>query len=383
MSPNLNSWRIITGEYPPDPGGVSDYTRHVAFGLHDANQSVEIWTAGYSTDVLQDEQIPIYRMLGDFGHARLVQLERRLNDLPQSVLLVQYVPQAFAQRGMNLYFAKWLAKQTRHKHDIRVMFHEVAFPFVAKPFRHNLVAIANRWMVRKILRAKPKIYTSTECWHPILKRYAPTSVKPRCIPIPSNIPKIDSPRIALNRSRFTQTSSATRVVGHFGTFGPSISNLMLSALTSAMAGFEDLAAVFIGRGAIAAQSELIRRVPGRTHHVFAVENACDEEVSCVIQATDVMLQPYPDGITTRRTSAMAGLVNGVAVVSNLGHLAESFWATADWIWVAQSPSAELLAQGVLDLARNEGKRKRIAERGEIEYSRRFSLCHTIEELLKA
>ena len=39
----LMQWHILTGEYPPQPGGVSDYTRMVAEGLAAAGDEVVVW----------------------------------------------------------------------------------------------------------------------------------------------------------------------------------------------------------------------------------------------------------------------------------------------------------------------------------------------------
>ena len=36
-------WHILTGEYPPQPGGVSDYSRMVAHGLAAAGDEVVVW----------------------------------------------------------------------------------------------------------------------------------------------------------------------------------------------------------------------------------------------------------------------------------------------------------------------------------------------------
>jgi len=36
-------WAILTGEYPPQPGGVSDYTRLVAEGLAVGGDEVHVW----------------------------------------------------------------------------------------------------------------------------------------------------------------------------------------------------------------------------------------------------------------------------------------------------------------------------------------------------
>jgi hypothetical protein len=37
---------IITPEYPPQPGGVSDYTAQVATGLAEAGDEVQVWCPG-------------------------------------------------------------------------------------------------------------------------------------------------------------------------------------------------------------------------------------------------------------------------------------------------------------------------------------------------
>ena len=36
------TWQVITGEYPPQPGGVGDYTAQVAAGLAAAGDEVHV-----------------------------------------------------------------------------------------------------------------------------------------------------------------------------------------------------------------------------------------------------------------------------------------------------------------------------------------------------
>jgi hypothetical protein len=36
-------WHVLTGEYPPREGGVSDYTQLVAHGLVAAGDAVDVW----------------------------------------------------------------------------------------------------------------------------------------------------------------------------------------------------------------------------------------------------------------------------------------------------------------------------------------------------
>ena len=39
----MSVWHIVTSEYPPDVGGVSDYTRQVAEGLARMGDEVHVW----------------------------------------------------------------------------------------------------------------------------------------------------------------------------------------------------------------------------------------------------------------------------------------------------------------------------------------------------
>jgi hypothetical protein len=71
-----SSWVIVTGEFPPDTGGVSDYTRHVAQGLSASGCLVEVWVAGKAAKVEQDENVEVHRTLADFDRARLARLGR-------------------------------------------------------------------------------------------------------------------------------------------------------------------------------------------------------------------------------------------------------------------------------------------------------------------
>jgi hypothetical protein len=49
------TWAILTGEYPPQAGGVSDYTRLVARGLAECGDRVHDWNA--SCDSCRDRTV--------------------------------------------------------------------------------------------------------------------------------------------------------------------------------------------------------------------------------------------------------------------------------------------------------------------------------------
>src|SRR4029077_1505112 len=120
-------WHILTGEYPPQPGGVSDYTRLVARGLADAGDDVTIWAPPCG---LPGEEYPgiTVRRLPDCFSPRSLWLAGRAFDRARDPKrwLVQYVPHAFGWKAANAPFCLWL--WSRRRDGIWVMFHEVAYP---------------------------------------------------------------------------------------------------------------------------------------------------------------------------------------------------------------------------------------------------------------
>lgn len=175
---------IIAGEYPPRKGGVADYTASVAEGLAQRGCPVRVWQRGEEEQFVTDSHgVLIHGCAGDFTGQGLRRLGHELDRLPgPRRLLVQYVPHAFGCKGMNLAFSEWVrARAFKHHDDVRIMFHEVAYPWVRWPLHHNLIAATNRWMVRRMLSGSSQIYVSTEAWIRLLERLVQNAVKlPYC-----------------------------------------------------------------------------------------------------------------------------------------------------------------------------------------------------------
>ena len=379
---DLKTWHILTGEYPPDHGGVSDYTRSVAVGLSNAGIKVHVWTRGSEDDATQ-EGIVVHRCLKTFGLADMSRLHRALQESkPISKLLVQYVPHGFGMRAMNIPLTRWIDQQSRTGIDVRLMLHELSFPFVRWPLHHNLIAIANRWMLRNILFNVKHVYVSTTAWQPMVDRYSRRARQSICLPIPSNIPGTQRPESKAIREKWTEYDLKQVVVGHFGTFGGEIRRLTIETISRLFESSSDISVTLIGRGATSARLDLLRKQPtDLSNRVFSLENANEETIAAWIQACDIMLQPFPDGISTRRTSAMAGFANGVAVVSNMGALAESFWLEDEVAMLADGPNVEQLAAKTLELVGNSALRERIALAGRSLHDQKFTIENTIRVLM--
>ena len=71
------AWHILTGEYPPDYGGVADYTAIIAKELAASGCEVHIWCPGELATQMEDGVI-VHRLRGGFQPASLPALSSSL-----------------------------------------------------------------------------------------------------------------------------------------------------------------------------------------------------------------------------------------------------------------------------------------------------------------
>src|SRR4051794_12814993 len=69
------AWHLVTGEYPPAPGGVADYPEAVAAALAKPGAGVHVWAPGDAErSVAEPDGVMVHRAAGQFEPADLVRL---------------------------------------------------------------------------------------------------------------------------------------------------------------------------------------------------------------------------------------------------------------------------------------------------------------------
>src|SRR5258706_12719836 len=76
------SWHVITSEYPPQSGGVSDYTYGVAARLAAQGDEVHVWCPAYSGTQPEAEGVIVHQELGGITHADLRRGGQELERFP-------------------------------------------------------------------------------------------------------------------------------------------------------------------------------------------------------------------------------------------------------------------------------------------------------------
>lgn len=371
------SWHIITGEYPEQPGGVSDYTRLVAKGLAEAGEDVHVWAPPFTGTTPKDSGVEVHRLPSKFSFGSRRILRRTLDAWPRPCrLLVQYVPHAFGCKAMNLPFARWLRRRSQ---PVWVMFHEVTFPWErGQSLKHQLLGFVQWRMASSAVRAAEKMFISIPKWKDRLKDITTLDREPIWLPIPSCLPTGVDSTATMNRREKLGVPRQTRLLGHFGTYGGAITDLLTPCLKAILAKNQDCHLFLIGYGSDAYAANLAQ-FNGRVHAAGALPPL--ETCEC-IAACDLLLQPFPDGISCRRSSAMAALALGKPLVSTHGELSEDFWSSSRAVVLAPADRPEELIALTEQLLAEESHLRERGDEAHRLYARYFSLERTIDVLLE-
>jgi glycosyltransferase involved in cell wall biosynthesis len=317
---------VVTGEYPPMQGGVGAFTERLVHALKATNP------ATCEIHVITDRRArpdPARRLSWRewsqpvaLPHASLHPHVRSwrwpaLSTIADVVarydldlVNIQYQAAAYHMGSAAINFLPWRLKGLA---PTVVTFHDLRVPYLF-PKAGRLRQMAVRFMARQ---ARGVIVTNSADHHALTSDLA--EEKLRQIPIGSNIAVhlLPAERITAVRRRLGLTAEHC-LLGYFGFLNESKgADTLLSAL--ARLG-EQTHLVFIGGRTGDSDPHnnqafynhldgLIGELDlnGRVHWTGFVS---DEEVSAYLQAADLMVMPYRDGVSLRRGTFMAALAHG-------------------------------------------------------------------------
>lgn len=376
-------------------GGVSDYTQLVAAGLASAGDEAHVWcphspededSNGGERETTSPQGVFVHRELGRFAPADLRRAGRHLNQFraPRR-LLVQWVPHGYGYRSMNLPFCLWLwHRAARHRDVVEVMVHEPYLAFGEGSWKQSGVAAAHRLMTMVLLKSARRVWMSIPAWEAYWRPYTLGRALPfRWLPVASNIEVVEDPAgVGAVRARYAPAGE--QIIGHFGTYDRPITELLLKSAPALLPqGRAGRVMLLLGHGGCAVRDELRRRHPelaGRVHATGTLAARC---LSLHLSACDVLVQPYVDGVSSRRTSMMVGLSHGLPIVTTSGRLTESLWAGSEAVMLAPVADVEALAEATHRLLMDEAARRRMSAAAKALYQQRFDLTRTVTALREA
>lgn len=334
---------------------MADHTLLLARALQERCAPVVV--VGRTGDAARFDPIETMTGVTPLGgrHGLLAALAR----LEARSILVQYVPFLYARFGLAPALVAALRLVKRAGVRVGVFVHEPYVPFTRPAWW--VTGWPMRWQFRAIVRLADVVYAAVPRFLDLAQAAAGTAARLHLAPVGSTIPVVAGTREA---ARAELGLGAAEIA--IGVFSPRASGLLSTWLAHAALALRDRPVrwIFFGGGSEVPPDPFPPKA--RASCLGWLE---PQRASRVFRALDIAAAPFEDGLTMRRTSAMAALAHGIALVSSRGRLFDASLEGA----AACAGSETEFAAALRRLAADAGARGAQARRGHACYAERASI----------
>jgi glycosyltransferase involved in cell wall biosynthesis len=315
---------VVTPKYFPDACGVGDFSWHLVASLRQHGNNVAVVTSGGENNVPVETLDSVFR-LRRWTWRGLLWFAKEIEDKGYTHLLIQYSPMGYSRKGALplIAFLPMILKRRGAKCQVITTAHELFYVTYLKELRriprNATIGLCQRLMLIPLLRFSDVIVGTTDKRLDTIRRFA-------------NL-------LRLSANRTTQISISTNIAVHkmgyeeasqlkvryrlggkvvLGTFsGAPNKRWVVAALIGVRRAGVDavLLAVGLRREDFNACGDEVNSV---VESIIFTGYLAEKEVSHCLQAVDLLLLPFIDGISTRRGTLMAGLAHGMAIQSCVG-----------------------------------------------------------------
>lgn len=314
---------IITGEYPPQQGGVGDFVRRLSDEMREFGHEIHILTTSErGCEVTEEDRLTIHRCIVHWDVVRHQRIVQWIATLDPDVVNIQYQPAMFEMRGAINLFPRW--QNRRIAPPIVTTFHDLRPPYLfpkAGPLR--------KWAVEQLaIHSQGAILTNDEDFSMLenILHAKKANTRLQLIPIGSNI----APHPPANYDRETwrakhRLNSGDFLIGFFGFLNRSKGvETLLDALAQLRNENVPAHVLLIGGRAgssdptnYAYAAEIDARIEtlGLNAFVQSTGFTTPSEISSALLACDACALPFRDGVSLRRGTLHAALAHGCAIVT--------------------------------------------------------------------
>jgi glycosyltransferase involved in cell wall biosynthesis len=307
---------IVTGEYPPDQGGVGDFTHELGLALSSLSHEVVVLTdKTHPASPSGQNGITVLNEIEGWTWGCWRQIAEIADRLALDVLNVQYQAAAY-----DMHPAINFVPRPDRRPPVFVTFHDLKVPYIfpkAGPLRW--------WVVRRLARnADTAIVTNREDYLRLTDEMPAKRVS--MIPIGSNIPR--HPPSGYDRDierAHWGVGPDDFLLGYFGFLNESKGGEeLIQALAHLVSRGLSAHLLMVG-GRVGSSDPTNRAYAERIDGLIAqldldsrvhwTQYASPKKVSAGLLAADACVLPYRDGVSFRRGTLLACLTHGRAIVT--------------------------------------------------------------------
>ena len=366
---------MIAAALPPQLDGIGDYAATMAKTLAKRARVTAYTVVGQNHQPLDGvEIVPAFDIAKP---ATVRELLPRIQASKADWILLEYNPFSYGRRGWNPFLSLTLAQIKRAMPGIRVavMAHETFLPWMKLEWY-----VMNLWQYPQFYalgNIADIVFVSAETWVPWFSRWFPTTPVQHS-PIGSAIPQVNITREEARCRLGIAPETLT-----FGLFGTAHSSRLFDWAAEAYRRVQkeipNSLLVYIGP-----HKEAIEKHAGDLP-LLAEGPFPPDEVSRRFAALDIVLAPYMDGITSRRSAFMVGLQHGIPTVSTYGPPTDpTMLELKDRAFLlAYRESLDEFCDLVRRLAKDPVLRKQVGQGGADLYFSRYDAEPESRRILKA
>jgi glycosyltransferase involved in cell wall biosynthesis len=388
---------LLSAEYPPMEGGIGDYTRRLALALRERELGVALLTTAGATG-LPGDPLEVYPLVPGWGWGCLGTISRFLQQHRPDVVHLQYQTGAYRMHPAIHFLPGSLCRRPAPPRLVVTM-HDLRLPYLfpkAGLLRHLLVTrllrradavvVTNGADLARLGGAAPtpgpspwrgRGAAARDLLRPLAAGTLPR--RPDLIPLGSSLPTaLPGYDRGAWRARL-DVEPEDALLGYFGLLHPSKgADLLVEALGELGRAGRPARLAVIGGGTgasdpgnVAFAEALCRQIAqaGLGAAVHWTGPCPAEEAAAYLKACDLVVLPYRDGASFRRSSLVAALALGCAVVTTapldpaeaaLGPGQPSLASGVNVALVPREDAAELV-EAIAGLLGNAARRQRLGE----------------------
>jgi glycosyltransferase involved in cell wall biosynthesis len=303
---------LLSAEYPPQPGGVGDYTRRLALALAARGHDLHVLTG--QSNAAPAEQITLRASIGGWNWRCWPDTIAALEQARPHVLHIQYQTGAYGMHpAINL--LPWRLRALPRRPAVVVTFHDLL-----EPYLFPKAGPARRWITQRLARDADAVVVTNAADAATLRA---RGLDPITIPIGSNIPV--APPGGYERAAWRSALGVAPhevLVAYFGLLSPAKGVDLLLAALGPLADQIPLRLLLIGGSASAPQDRAYAaalqarlRQPPLSERIIQTGHVDEATVSAHLLASDIVALPFRGGASFRSGSLLAALSHGAATLT--------------------------------------------------------------------
>ncbi|MCX8066513.1 MAG: glycosyltransferase family 4 protein [Anaerolineae bacterium] len=352
---------LVTGEFPPDEGGVGDFTLRLAEALAALGHNVHVITGPLrkTEHVVRSIPLTVHRTVPSWRWGCWREVLRIAQEQRLEVLNLQYQAAAYGMHPAIHFLPRPSARP-----PVVVTFHDLRVPYLfpkAGPLRWQIIRMLAR-------RADGVIVTNREDYLRLEGEIPPDRLA--LIPIGSNIPPTPPPGYDRDAERARWgVSPEDLLLGYFGFLNESKGGEELIRALALLVERGVPAHLLMVGGRVGTSDPTNRAYAafidglitelGLAERVHWTGYTDPPSVSAGLLATDICVLPYRDGVSFRRGTLHACLAHGRAIVTTHPAVPLPEVRDGENMLLVPPRDARALAEAVLQVWRDPALRARL------------------------